>query len=64
MVKKVLAICGLQGVGKDTTADKLIGIAKSTFVEGKFCSLKFFKYPSTNCLMAFLISSCLFVKSS
>ena len=29
MVKKVLAICGLQGAGKDTTADKLIEIAKS-----------------------------------
>ncbi len=29
MDKKVLAICGLQGAGKDTAADKLIEIAKS-----------------------------------
>lgn len=29
MTKKVLAICGLQGAGKDTTADKIIEIAKS-----------------------------------
>lgn len=29
MTKKILAICGLQGSGKDTTADKIIEIAKS-----------------------------------
>lgn len=29
MAKKIIAVCGLQGAGKDTTADKLIEIAKS-----------------------------------
>lgn len=29
MDKKIVAICGLQGAGKDTTADKLIEITKS-----------------------------------
>ena len=29
MVKKVLAICGLQGAGKDTAADEIIRIAQS-----------------------------------
>lgn len=29
MSKKIIAICGLQGAGKDTTADKIIEIAQS-----------------------------------